>query len=283
MTVYPDFYPRFACRAGACKHSCCRGWEIDVDADSRRLYEAVPGPLGEKLRASLAGEGEDAHFLLTQDERCPFLQSDGLCELICKLGEEALCDICAEHPRFYLELGEHMLCGLGLSCEAACALLLADAGPLRFVAEESGETLSLSRLLGQPEASFSFSPRPEPDRLKQMLALFSRTEPIDAAWPKLLRQLEGALSELTEAACARLGVCSGAVYDRIGGYILYRQLDRLPEYGLDTLRSYAALCVDFVFLCETFSGDLAESLRRWSEQIEYSTDNPELLLRAVRG
>ena len=147
----------------------------------------------------------------------------------------------------------------------------------------SGNRAALSRLLGQPEASFSFSPRPEPDRLKQMLALFSRTEPIDAAWPKLLRQLEGALSELTEAACARLGVCSGAVYDRIGGYILYRQLDRLPEYGLDTLRAYAALCVDFVFLCETFSGDLAESLRRWSEQIEYSTENPELLLRAVRG
>ncbi len=281
MTVYPDFYPRFACRAGACRHSCCRGWEIDVDEDSLRLYEAVPGPLGEKLRACLSRGEDGAHFLLTQDERCPFLQQDGLCELICRLGEEALCDICTEHPRFYLELGGLQLCGLGLSCEAACALLLAEEGPLRFLTEETGNACSLPELLGQPEQRFLFAPRPELPRWEKMLALFSRTEPIDAAWTGQLCRMEQALPALTESARLRLSEASPALYSRIGAYMVYRQLDRLPEFGLDTLLAYAALCVDFVFLCETFSGDLAESLRRWSEQIEYSTENPDLLLRAL--
>ena len=35
MSVWmPEFYPAFRCRAGTCRHSCCRGWEIDVDDTS---------------------------------------------------------------------------------------------------------------------------------------------------------------------------------------------------------------------------------------------------------
>ena len=34
LTVRPDFYDDFHCLASACRHSCCVGWEIDVDAES---------------------------------------------------------------------------------------------------------------------------------------------------------------------------------------------------------------------------------------------------------
>jgi lysine-N-methylase len=30
----PKYYLDFACIADRCKHSCCIGWEIDVDADT---------------------------------------------------------------------------------------------------------------------------------------------------------------------------------------------------------------------------------------------------------
>ena len=34
IRVVPDFYPEFACIASRCGHSCCVGWEVDVDEDS---------------------------------------------------------------------------------------------------------------------------------------------------------------------------------------------------------------------------------------------------------
>ena len=282
MTVWPDFAPRFRCRAGACGHSCCRGWEIDVDEDSRRFYETVPGPLGKTLLASLVTDADGAHFALTGDGRCPLLRSDGLCELICQLGDGALCDICAEHPRFYLDFGDMELCGLGLSCEAVCALLLAEQGPLGFTVEETGKALTLSDLLRLGgcalERELVFVPRPEAESYARILDVFSRTEPIDEAWTAQLRELQ---SQLPRLAKARSKGDFAGVYSRILQYILYRQLDKLPKYGPEAVLAYAELCTEFVFLTDAWTGDTAEALRRWSEQIEYSTENVDLLLQSL--
>ena len=40
LTVYPDYYSAFRCIAGACKHSCCIGWEIDIDEESLEIGRA---------------------------------------------------------------------------------------------------------------------------------------------------------------------------------------------------------------------------------------------------
>ena len=46
----PSYYKEFTCLAGACRHSCCVGWEVDVDEDTAAYYETVEGVLGERLR-----------------------------------------------------------------------------------------------------------------------------------------------------------------------------------------------------------------------------------------
>jgi hypothetical protein len=47
--VAPDYYEKFKCIADKCKHSCCIGWEIDIDEDTMDLYESIDGEFGEKL------------------------------------------------------------------------------------------------------------------------------------------------------------------------------------------------------------------------------------------
>ena len=79
--VRPDFYDDFACIASRCRHSCCVGWEIDIDSDALARWETIGGALGEKMRRSIAREPAP-HFVLTKGERCPLLRADGLCELI---------------------------------------------------------------------------------------------------------------------------------------------------------------------------------------------------------
>jgi len=92
LTVYPDYYPAFRCIAGACKHSCCIGWEIDIDEESLAKYRTLSGPLGDRLRRNISAD-DPPHFLLGEGERCPFLNKDNLCDLILSGGEGLLCQI----------------------------------------------------------------------------------------------------------------------------------------------------------------------------------------------
>ena len=103
-----------------------------MDNSSADYYLTLPGTLGDALRLNLKKDDEGWHFRLDQEERCPFLQKSGLCRIICELGEESLCDICALHPRFYGSLGEWEFCGLGLSCEAVVMLLTQSEATLKY-------------------------------------------------------------------------------------------------------------------------------------------------------
>ena len=131
----PDFYDQFKCIASRCSDTCCVGWEIDIDEATQEVYRKVAGAFGERLRANI----EDGHFKLLPHDRCPFLDKDNLCEVYQNLGEDALCDICTEHPRFVEVYGDIMERGLGLCCEEAARLLLEGEGPLAFTCEECDE------------------------------------------------------------------------------------------------------------------------------------------------
>jgi len=280
MTLYPDFYAAFACRAAACRHSCCKGWEIDVDEAALRRYAAVEGPLGQDLRRSIYQDDDGAHFLLGEDERCPFLRDDGLCDLIRETGsEDILCDVCALHPRFYTEVGDVTLAGLGLCCEEACRLLLVSEAPLRF-RTETGPAVTFAELVPgafKPE-QLRFQPRTDPESIGALLETYARTEPINAAWTAGLDALRADVPACSRAAEAFRTTFSSAVFDRILHYILYRQLDRLETDGPDALAGYAQDAVRFIFLAAAVTGELPEAVRSWSEQIEYSTENVEVLL-----
>ena len=132
----PDFYDSFRCIAGKCTDTCCVGWEIDIDETTAKRYAELKGEYGEILRQGI----EEDHFKLLPGDRCPFLRRDGLCDMICHIGEEYLCDICREHPRFVEVYGDIMEKGLGLCCEEAVRLLLEAKGtsssPIAFVDRE---------------------------------------------------------------------------------------------------------------------------------------------------
>ena len=134
-----DYYPRFRCLAGACPHTCCAGWEVEVDEDTACRYFEVPGPLGDKLRASLRHDGDGGFCFPLSGGRCPFLDGEDLCEIHRQLGEAATSVTCREHPRFTEDYGPFREITLSAACPAANALLLGDAGPLTFREEETAE------------------------------------------------------------------------------------------------------------------------------------------------
>ena len=284
LYVRPDFYDDFHCLAAACRHSCCVGWEIDVDGDSLKYYRSIPGALGEELRRQIALE-PSPHFRLGEDERCPFLRPDGLCRLIVQLGEDSLCDICALHPRFFNDYPGRTEVGLGLCCEEAARLLTEGEGPLRFLTESDGEgdetptpLLKLREkifvLLADDAQSLTTRMDSALGLLGQRLpdfdgeataAFFLTLERMDEAWTALLKKLEPALK--LEPRLSRMR------YARLAAYLVYR------HFASAESETEAARRLQFCFhaarlVCalEPYSPD---ALRLFSAEIEYSDENVE--------
>ena len=132
LTRYPDYYDSFRCLAGSCPDTCCGQWNIVVDAASKARYDAMEGPLGDRLRAAMTVvEGENC--IVPVNGRCPMLTDDNLCAVILEQGAGALCVTCDAHPRFTEIYGGLQEVTLALSCPKAADLLLDRTEPLTFL------------------------------------------------------------------------------------------------------------------------------------------------------
>ena len=118
----PGYYRTFQCIADKCRDNCCIGWEIDIDEDTLGYYSEVSGEFGSRLEKNIS----DGSFVLTAEERCPFLNKRGLCDMFTELGEEHLCQICTDHPRYYEWFGDVKEGGIGLCCEESARIILSN-------------------------------------------------------------------------------------------------------------------------------------------------------------
>lgn len=285
LSIFPKFYKNFLCKADKCKHSCCKGWEIDIDEETAGKYLAMTGELGAEIRQNI-GKNEDSYFFkLTEDERCPFLQKNGLCKIILNIGEENICEICTMHPRFFTMLDDVELCGVGLSCEKTCELLLGDEKDLVFYIEDTEEEVSFSEVLSViglnlPNEMQEFSLAVNAENINKVLEIMAKTEPIDENWSKELSIMQD-MDNVELKAKEYLENSDKNILNKIYKYILYRQLERLVDIDIEALINYAQYSILFIILHTMISKELGESVRRWSEQIEYDTDNVDLILAGV--
>lgn len=137
----PDYYSEFSCIADKCKDSCCIGWEIDIDEDTHDYYRHIDGEFGERLKENMyITEDGDYSFRLKEHGRCPFLNSQNLCDICIELGEEALSEVCTEYPRFAIEYEDVLQKCLSLSCEEVGRILFTRENPVKYVEMELPET-----------------------------------------------------------------------------------------------------------------------------------------------
>ena len=302
----PDFYPDFHCIAGACQHSCCKGWEIDIDATTLKEYQSVSGSIGEKLRRNIALEDEP-HFVLDAEENCPFLQENHLCELILTLGESSLCQICRDHPRFYNALGTYEEVGLGLCCEEATRLLLSKTTPsfVRFKPENrKGLSSFQEHILQKRDRAFQIlqnRQKPFLSRLQEILsefmvqftpfapktlyALLFSLEQMDTEWASYLSALQTA--KLQEP---HLPKAFEIPFEQMSFYFLYRYFIKAQD--AKEIKAYLAFCAFSIYTIETLftiqiektNGTMAELqniVRLFSCEIEYSSENMDTILNLL--
>ena len=117
-----SYYPNFKCVADKCKHTCCAGWEMNIDSESLSVYKKDNSAFSETLKNGI--NFKKSKFKCDKTKRCAFLNEQGLCEIIINLGEKSLCQVCRDHPRFRSFFDDRIETGLGFSCEEAAKIIL---------------------------------------------------------------------------------------------------------------------------------------------------------------
>ena len=291
MKLYaPKYYKSFKCIADKCEHSCCVGWEIGVDSETLKKYEHLSGDYGDIVKNSISYDGEP-HFKLCADDRCPHLDERGLCKIIINLGEEYLCGICREHPRFYnyTDIAE---VGLGMSCPEAARLILASSDYISM--EEVGEVSTdgeidfngrimrnkIYSILSDTSLCYS-------DRLEKIYSDHGISSENDELWLEKLSNLEYLdenhrdLFSNYSSSCRPVGV--DQYLERFLAYLIYRHCTEAFDAEDFVLR------LEFCLFCERLAASLILSMEKSSlhdvakltsmisEELEYSEENTEAL------
>ncbi len=308
MQVFPDYYRDFRCIAHKCRHNCCIGWEIGIDEETLNKYKCTEGDLGRRLIENI-DFCEEPRFILPESKRCPFLNDRNLCDIIIHKGEDMLCTICSEHPRFHTDLPGRVESGLGLCCEEAARIILSKQSPAVLIYEggknETDDEIILLRdriieVLQNRSTDIE-------DRISLMLSLCQREahtedlsyradfflslERLDESWTDMLLLLKENIGKADTDAFRRYMSERQHEYEQFLVYLIYRHFAVFssPEEAA-TIAAFADLsyriikalgAVIFARKGEFTFQDQVELIRLFSSEVEYSDENLTAVLEEL--
>ena len=299
-TFAPAYYNKFQCIADKCRHNCCIGWEIDIDEDTLFKYNSVGGSFGKRLKDNITFDDGTAHFVLDGKERCPFLNCEGLCDIILEMGESALCEICTQHPRFRNFYTHFTEVGLGMCCEEAARIILNEKEPFDIICidghtaeqydddeapffNERGKALdilgnrklSLIKRFEYLSEKYGFSQ--EELYFKNVRDLYFGFERFDAEWTSILENASFHGTALLEANEFSIP------FEQLACYFVYRYFSEAMYDGnmISRLKFAVASCFAISAICEAYKAsngslaidDIVEYSRMYSCEVEYSEEN----------
>lgn len=312
---YPDYLNLFQCIAGDCPDTCCAGWEVDVEDESYDYYQTVPGRFGDVLRSRIATEGGEHYFPLTPEGRCPFLNASNLCELYVHLGEESLCRVCTEYPRYYMQVGDYEQIDMSLSCMALGRIFfspeehmqiltlrddsVSDGDPL--AEDEEAHLQRVLELRNETLDEVSLNPSLVLDKLhdnagdRELFHIIDQFEILNETCHGILQSLKKNPEQLRALERPFEKAAGGQVTDwfsRLYRYLVFRYFidayyddDILREIRLcsRSLRLVYLMCLDRFRKKQSFDReDMVDLAHLFSKQVEHSDQNVEAM-KLVQG
>ena len=307
--IVPDYYKEFNCIADKCLHSCCIGWEIDIDKATHKKYGHIDNNFGRRLNESIEIDNGVPFFKLDSHERCLFLNKNNLCDIILNIGEDYLCQICRDHPRFRNFYSDRIEIGLGLCCEEAARIIIEQNSPTHLILlSDDGQIIEIDKdendFLCERNKIFSIIQDREKDftlRIQELQSLYSiklpeksidewvefylQLEQLDPIWTTLLLELKKHSNEINSIKTTeKFDIC----FEQILFYFLYRHLaDSLDDGRFFQRILFAIHGTYFIdLICRLYIiknkdlkvKDIIEISRMYSSEIEYSEENINSLL-----
>lgn len=301
--IAPEYYCEFKCISHQCKHSCCIGWEIDVDAETMEKYNKIDGTFGQKLKVNIEINDECACFMLSDNERCPFLNKDNLCDIILEFGEEYLSQICTDHPRFRNFFDNTTEIGLGLCCEEAGRIILSQHSPFKLIIIDddnekndnsdydaftkirkivlnilTDREFSIDERVNNLKDFFNFD-LPQKN-IYEWCEVFLNLEILDDNWKLVLNDLKHSMQNTLPQEFELWG-------ENLLCYFVYRHLPNILFD--DNIKSWLAFIVlgyeivkALVKMNFKSFEDIVEYARLYSSEIEYSQENIDALIEELK-
>ncbi len=216
-----NYYPAFRCIAGDCRHTCCAGWDMYIDGQTLSAYKNEGSCFADHLKKGI--NFKKGKFKADKAGRCVFLNGKGLCEIILRLGEDRLCNVCKQHPRFINLLPNGAETGLDFCCEQATKIILSQKEKIErvevgqdSVPEQAPDFLQEQVLKFREEALSAVQDRSAPITLRvqnllslckasvkgedfaKALKVFLRLERVDKGWGARLSALKKKLAALSK-------------------------------------------------------------------------------------
>ncbi|WP_338837506.1 flagellin lysine-N-methylase [Clostridium perfringens] len=135
----PKYMKTFKCISPNCTDTCCAGWDINIDENTFKKYENDKGNLkelitGKYIKNSQSDDSFNYGFMkITEDNKCPFLNENLLCEIHGKCGEENLSITCRRYPRVFNIIDDIYEKSELPSCEEICSKAFLNKEKMEFI------------------------------------------------------------------------------------------------------------------------------------------------------
>ena len=293
-----NYYPLFKCIASDCKHTCCACWETDIDSKTLSVYKDYNSTFKERLDKGI--NFKKSTFKRDKSRRCAFLNDKGLCEIIINLGEDKLCQICSDHPRFKSNFTCFSETGLGFCCEESARIILSFDKKIEPVlvsdngSEESADLYEKfvidyreSALKILQDRTISINERikkllnlcntglDQKDYKKMVKALLSY-EKLNKSWQKRLKSIKNKQNSLLVDSDLSLQSEQFLVNS------LYRHIstaeDTLMAHAITLALTYGWFVIEQIYNAESKDfNNLIDIVREFSAEVEYSPKNIQKL------
>ena len=228
--------------------------------------------MGERLKINISS-GKEPHFVLGDDDRCPFLNHKNLCDIYTELGEQHLCQICSDHPRFRNFFDDRTEIGLGMCCEAAASLILENEDKVNIVLCEGNKTDKNDVFFNMRQKAFDIvQNRKEtmdkriaklrkdfdvkiPERtLGEWIDFYLTLENLDPEWKTLLENAESTdFTKISDFNSSHMQIA----LEQLLVYFIYRHTaDAIYENNMNVRLAFALLSYEMVKYLTLSYGDV---------------------------
>ena len=115
-------YDKFKCIADKCEFTCCKGWEINIDNSTYNKWKSEN--LDYLLEKVEVKDKKEVYFINKENhEDCPFLDKQGLCNIVKNHGEEYLSLTCHTFPRIENVFDDRRELSLSCSCKEVVEII----------------------------------------------------------------------------------------------------------------------------------------------------------------
>ena len=137
-------YNKFQCIADKCKYTCCDGWDIGIDNNTYDKWkEDKAYNILKNIKTIECGNKKSYCVKKETEERCPFLDSKGLCDIVKTYGEEYLSSTCKRFPRIENNFFDRKELTLSCACPVVVDIIGENDAEVDINSEVSSDLIEL--------------------------------------------------------------------------------------------------------------------------------------------